>query len=100
MRPSRGAVTACEPPTLLAFLWGTGEGASEVRFDLAEAGPSVHLTLTHARLVQPREIVMVSTGWHIHLDILVAVVEGREPEGFWRRFAALEPEYASGRAGG
>lgn len=88
-----GVVTACAPPTLLAFTWGTGDTASHVRFDLAEADGRVRLAVTHERLANTGEMAMVAAGWHTHLDLLVELAGGGEPEGFWRRFAALEPVY-------
>lgn len=89
----RGLVTDCEPMRRLAYTWGTGEDASEVRFDLAEEGAKVRLTVTHRRLSGRSLRVMVSAGWHTHLDILVAILEGRAPDGFWRRFVPLERVY-------
>jgi hypothetical protein len=35
----------------------------------------------------------VSTGWHIHLDLLVARARGEEPPPFWDGFARLRKEY-------
>ena len=35
----------------------------------------------------------VCGGWHTHLDILVDVLEGREPKAFWKTHTALEAEY-------
>jgi len=36
----------------------------------------------------------IAGGWHTHLDVLVARLEGRPHPGFWRQFTALEPDYA------
>ncbi|MDQ3028114.1 MAG: SRPBCC family protein [Pseudomonadota bacterium] len=90
----KSRVTACEPPTLLAYTFG-GEGAenSEVRFDLAARGDQVHLVLTHRRLANREAMLSVSGGWHAHLDILVARLEGRNPPKFWRNHTRLEAEY-------
>jgi uncharacterized protein YndB with AHSA1/START domain len=89
----RGVITACDPPDHLAYTWAEGDDASEVRFDLEDDGGKVRLTVTHVRLGSRAMRVMVSAGWHTHLDLLVARLEEREPEGFWRRYTALEPLY-------
>ena len=36
---------------------------------------------------------MVGAGWHMHLDILVARVEDRKPDSFWRGWQRLRNEY-------
>ena len=89
----RGVITACDPPGHLAYTWGDGEDASEVRFDLSDEGAKVRLTVTHLRLHSRGMRVMVAAGWHTHLDILRALLEQREPEGFWRKYSALEAVY-------
>lgn len=89
----RGVVTDCIPMRRLAYSWGLGDDASEVRFDLVEEGAKVRLTVTHRRLSSRPMRVMVSAGWHTHLDILAAVLSGRAPDGFWRRFIPLERAY-------
>jgi hypothetical protein len=35
----------------------------------------------------------VSAGWHTHLDILSARLEGRVAESFWAKHTRLEAEY-------
>jgi len=90
----RGTVLACEPPSLLAFTWGSDPTASEVRFELAEEGGRVRLTVTHGRIAKRSMIRNVSAGWHAHLDLLAAQVEERAPEGFWRSIGVLKPLYA------
>lgn len=87
-------VTACEPPRLLAYTWGEENGGnSEVRFELTPRGDQVHLVLTHRRLRDRDALLSVSGGWHAHLDILVALLEGRDPPKFWRSHSRLEAEY-------
>ncbi|WP_181702464.1 SRPBCC family protein [Chthonobacter albigriseus] len=88
-----GVITVCAPTEVLAYTWGAGDDASEVRFDLVDEGSKVRLTVTHTRLANRDMRVMVSAGWHTHLDLLVAVLEERAPDGFWRRFATLERAY-------
>ena len=90
----KSRVTACEPPRLLAYTFGEEDGSSsEVRFELAPKAGKVHLVVTHSRLANRDGMLSVSGGWHAHLDILVALLEGREPPKFWRNHAKLDAEY-------
>jgi uncharacterized protein YndB with AHSA1/START domain len=90
-----GRVTACDPPTLLAYTWGEGSrDASEVSFALAtQPDGAVLLTLTHRRLDEPGMQVRVATGWHVHLAILADRLAGRPRGSFWAAHAAAEGEY-------
>lgn len=89
-----GEITACDPPRLLAYTWPESSGEpSEVTFELEPRGDQVHLVLTHSRLATRGGVVGVSGGWHAHLAVLAARLEGREPEGFWRTHTQLEAEY-------
>jgi uncharacterized protein YndB with AHSA1/START domain len=90
----RWTILACEEPSLLAFTWGSDPDSSQVRFELAEEGDKVRLTVTHTRVTKRTMMTNVSAGWHVHLDLLVAELEERAPAGFWRSFAVLEPVYA------
>lgn len=90
-----GAVTDWAPPHRLAYTWGEdGGGASHVQFELSQEGERVRLVVTHTRLCERELLLSVSAGWHAHLDILRDRLEGREPQGFWRRHTALEAQYA------
>ncbi|ESQ87791.1 hypothetical protein ABAC460_18160 [Asticcacaulis sp. AC460] len=89
----KGHVLACEPTSLLAFTWGTSPEASQVRFDLTDEGDKVRLTITHSRAPDRTERVMVSAGWHAHLGVLAAELDGQSSEGFWRSFGVLFPHY-------
>lgn len=90
-----GRITACEAPNLLAYTWGEdGGGDSEVRFELTPQGDRVHLVVTHSRLADRDTMLSVAGGWHAHLEILEARLDGREPPGFWRTHTRLESEYA------
>lgn len=89
-----GKILACDPPKLLSYTWEWGGGEpSEVTYELAEDGDRVRLTLTHRRLASRGEMVGVGSGWHAHLEVLAARLEGRKPEGFWRTHTRLEAEY-------
>ncbi len=88
-----GTVTRWEPPHVVAHTWDFEEESSEVCYELAEIGDKVRLVLTHRRLESADTVLDVSGGWHTHLDILVDVLEGREPKAFWKTHTALEAEY-------
>lgn len=88
-----GAVTRCEPPFVLSHTWVFGDEMSEVCYELTEQGDSVLLVLTHSRLESGATVLSVSSGWHTHLDILVALLEGRRPGHFWKTMVELESEY-------
>lgn len=91
---THGRITRCDPPGLLSFSWG-GEPSqeSEVTFELTPQGDNVRLVLTHRRLVDRSGMLNVAGGWHAHLDILVARLNGAEPGPFWSTFVGLEKEY-------
>ena len=86
-------VTAWEPPHLLSYTWDDGEepGArSEVSFELEPLGDSVRLTLHHRKL---SDVQSVASGWHTHLDILLAKLEGREAPLIWNTHNKYVAEY-------
>jgi uncharacterized protein YndB with AHSA1/START domain len=80
-----------DPPRKLVFTWGKGSG--DVSFELEPRGERVLLTVTHRRLPDRGMMVGVSTGWHAHLDMLVARLTGQEPGPFWDGFTRLKAEY-------
>jgi len=88
-----GKVTVCEPPHRLVHSWQFAGEESEVRYELAERDDKVLLVLTHSRLQSPGTVLSVSGGWHTHLDILVAVLEGVEPLPFWKTHAERTAQY-------
>ncbi len=83
-------ILALEPPRNLTFTWGQ---SSEVSFLLAPKGEEVELTVVHRRLPDRRTMLMVGPGWHSHLDILVARLNGRQPAPFWDSWLTLKTEY-------
>lgn len=88
-------ITRYEPPHVFAHTWDEGEGAaSEVTFELAPEGDKVRLTLTHRRVRDLKQVIDVSGGWHIHLTVLVSLLEGSEQPPFWGTLERLEREYA------
>lgn len=89
-----GTVTRYEPPTAFAHTWEFHDEASEVCYELEERGDKVRLVLTHRKLHTDATLLSVSGGWHNHLDILVAILEGRQPNPFWKTHTELEKEYS------
>ena len=89
-----GTVTRCEPPQVFAHTWDFHDESSEVCYELTEKGDKILLVLTHTRLSSSDEVLSVSGGWHTHLDILVAILEGQDPLPFWKTHAELEAQYA------
>jgi uncharacterized protein YndB with AHSA1/START domain len=87
----QGVVTACEPPRVLAHTWG---GQGEVRYELSEQRDGVRLVITHQRLAGMEDMLSVSAGWHAHLDVLVARVNGEARPRYWALHTRLEQEYA------
>ncbi len=83
-------ITELDPPRKLAITWGKSGGVS---FDLKQAGGKVLLTLTHHRVPDRAMLLMVSAGWHMHLDVLAARTNGTEPEPFWDGWLRLKQEY-------
>lgn len=83
-------ITELDPPRKLAISWGSSGGVS---FELEPRSKKVLLTLIHRRLPDRKTLLMVSAGWHMHLDILVARATGKEPEPFWDGWSRLQKEY-------
>lgn len=92
-----GRVTEWDPYNKLSYTWGeeTGE-ESEVTYELIpKKNDKVLLRLTHRRLGDdPTTLISVGAGWHTHLGILIDVLEGNEPQGFWKVHLPLENEYS------
>ncbi|MDH3350798.1 MAG: SRPBCC family protein [Gammaproteobacteria bacterium] len=88
-----GTVTRYEPPRVLAHTWVFDDQSSEVCYELEEQDDKVRLVLTHTRLNSGDEVLSVCGGWHTHLDILVDVLNGREPRPFWKTQTQLEAQY-------
>jgi uncharacterized protein YndB with AHSA1/START domain len=83
-------ITEIDPPRKLCFAW---KDSGDVSIELEAKGNEVLLTLIHRRLPNRSTMLGVSTGWHVHLDLLVARARGEEPPPFWDGFAKLRKEY-------
>jgi uncharacterized protein YndB with AHSA1/START domain len=97
-----GAVREFRPPHVIAFTWvqrSTEPDGSvvdhdegEVRFELAERGDKVLLTLLHSR--QPTETLAGhSAGWHAYLDNLESHISGRGRIDFMEVVQRIRPKY-------
>jgi uncharacterized protein YndB with AHSA1/START domain len=97
-----GTVREFRKPHVLAFSWiqgraqpdGSGNDSfeSEVRFELAERGEKVLLTLLHSRLPTD-ELSGHSAGWHAYMDNFESVVSRRGAIDFMAVFHQLHPGY-------
>jgi|SRR5579871_404781 len=93
-----GKIVTYEPPHLLEYSWNEDDSScgpvrdSIVRWELAEEGNRVRLTLTHARLHETTQRPH-GAGWHAFLDRLEAIVSGREPESLDRLYAHYKAVY-------
>lgn len=81
-----------KPPHLMRYVWPE---VGEVTFELEPVGDDVMLTLTHRRLAGERLILNVSAGWHAHLALLVAHLEGTPVPSLWRLWKQLRDDYAA-----
>jgi uncharacterized protein YndB with AHSA1/START domain len=89
-----GRVTQYDPPRLLSYTWGEDSGEeSEVTFELTPRDNEVLLVVTHRRLATRDDMASVAGGWHTHLGILIDVLNGRTPPGFWTAHSRIEGEY-------
>ncbi len=88
-------ITRCDPPRILAFLWGKPSDGQqqEVTIALSAKGEGVLLQLTHRCLSGSKHMQGFAAGWHAHLRFLEARMEGREPGGFWQNFSQIEAAY-------
>ena len=88
-------ITRCDPPRILAFLWGKPSDGQqqEVTIALSPKGEEVLLRLTHRCLSGSKRMQGFAAGWHAHLRFLDAWMEGREPGGFWQNFSQIEAAY-------
>jgi uncharacterized protein YndB with AHSA1/START domain len=90
----KGHVIEADPPHRLVHSFDEyGESPNEVTIELAEKGDKVLLTLTHRRLSGRAGMLSVGSGWHTHLDVLQARLEGRDPPPFWKSHERIEQEY-------
>lgn len=93
-----GRITVFQPPHVFEYTWNEEEAAcgpvveALVRWELAEDGNRVRLTLTHSRLPE-NELIAHGAGWHMFLERLQACANQREPQPIEARYAQLKAEY-------
>lgn len=89
-----GKVLRWDPPRVLSY---TFSDDSDVTFELipqGKDGKTVLLILTHrSRGTDLPEVSNFAGGWHTHLAILVALLEGTTPPAFWGTHARLKAHY-------
>lgn len=51
------------------------------------------LTVTHRRISDRANLLVVGAGWHMHLDILAARLTGTQSEPFWDGWLKLKDDY-------
>jgi uncharacterized protein YndB with AHSA1/START domain len=82
-------VLAVEPMRMLQIAWGEGD----VTFTLEEKGDRVLMTVTHRGIDDGAEQFSTAAGWHMHLDILVALASDAAPPSFWSGWTDLHGIY-------
>jgi uncharacterized protein YndB with AHSA1/START domain len=97
-----GTVREFRPPHVIAFTWiqqrlqpdgsSMEEDEGEVRFELAEKGDKVLLTLLHSRQTT-EELLGHSAGWHAYLDNLESLMSGRKRVDFMQVVGRVRPKY-------
>ena len=83
-------VIECAPPDKLVFTWGAN---AEVSWELKAQGNEVLFTIIHRRVTERAILLNVSAGWHAHVDVLAARLEGVAPAPFWDAWSALKKDY-------
>ena len=90
-------VRRLEPQKLVEYDWEiAGEPPSILRLELEPQGAGTLLVVDHRRLA-PDVAVGYGAGWHAHLDMLEAMLDG-EAVAWDERFEELRPDYVA-RAG-
>lgn len=88
-----GTVLECEYCSVFRFGWNWGDKTSEVTFRLTRQGDEVLLKITHTNISLLEDMVCIGAGWHTHLGILQAKLQGRVPDPFWSVFEEMKEEY-------
>ena len=86
-----GTILRCEPPRVLSYTFGDN---SDVTFELVPQDEKVLMILTHrSRGDDLPALTGFASGWHAHLAVLIAHLDGTPPPPFWATHARLKPEY-------
>lgn len=87
-----GRVLRYEPPRVLSYTFG--DDKSQVTFELTPQGEQVLLVLTHRSTGDDiPEQANYAGGWHTHIALLIAQLEGTVPPKFWANHARLHAHY-------
>ncbi|OUS73636.1 hypothetical protein B1748_22255 [Paenibacillus sp. MY03] len=88
-----GRVTTYQPPFLLAYTWEeNSSGNSELSFALQSSGQGTLLTLKHV-FYKTDDLSNFLSGWHVHLDVVDLVLQGKSGEFPWDRQKELGEIY-------
>lgn len=86
-----GTVLRWDPPHVLSY---TFDENSDVTFELSTQGSQVQLVLTHrSRGDDLPYFAGYASGWHTHVDILIALLEAIPPPPFWATHAQVKADY-------
>jgi uncharacterized protein YndB with AHSA1/START domain len=86
-----GTVLRWDPPRVLSYTFSED---SDVTFELIPQGEQVLLILTHrSRGVDLPDLNNYASGWHTHLSILIALLEGTTLPPFWATHARIKAAY-------
>lgn len=84
-------IISAQPMQMLSFAWGAGT----VTFELTPKDDKVLLTVTHTGLSATSGLTQIAAGWHIHLDIMEAVLTGTKAPSFWSGWTSLHADYTA-----
>lgn len=88
-----GRVDACEPPRrLLVTTWADGEDETVIEAVLEPRGDRTLLVIEERGLAL-RELAAHGAGWQAHIEDLAALLAGRAPSDWERRWEELSPSY-------
>ncbi|MGD9894087.1 MAG: SRPBCC family protein [Dehalococcoidia bacterium] len=85
-----GAITALDPPRLIAYTWGE----DALRFELHTDGAGCLLVFTHS-FDDGAKAARDGAGWHTCLDMLEATLNGESREWSRERWDEVHKEYVA-----
>jgi uncharacterized protein YndB with AHSA1/START domain len=90
-----GLVQEAEPGLVLSYSWfePDQDASSYVRFELQPLDDQQTLLILTHSLLSPRFMPLVGPGWHLHLDMLLAVVQGESLPFSDAKFTELFKKY-------
>ncbi|MGB8313939.1 MAG: SRPBCC family protein [Aestuariivirga sp.] len=94
-----GVITRCAPPHLLAFNWSIDGTGTESRFQLSQEGLDTRLVITQQRVSNRNQLLGMTAGWHVHIGILIDLLQDKTPRSFWPEHVRLKKVYEGRIAG-